>query len=57
MFVFDLPQKDLSQSLTQNNNMKLWKKEYEPKVASTTPYIWKEKWMDYQHPHSSITKH
>jgi len=30
---------DLSQSLTQNSNMKLRKGEYEPKAASTTLYI------------------
>jgi hypothetical protein len=31
--------KSLTQSLTQSNNMKLWKGEYELKAPVTTPYL------------------
>jgi hypothetical protein len=35
--------KSFIQSLTQNNNIKSWKKKYEHKVSPTTPYVLESK--------------
>lgn len=43
--------------LTQNNNMKLWKWENEPKAPPTTPYRLEKKWMNHWHNSFTFIKH